>query len=375
MSISKSRKGSQKLLKFKNGRSGNSGDGDSKPAEGAAIAAPEGAEWGWLQSAGPPATEPGSGTDGDCVTDEFPAGAVDVSTDNSADNVAGEVAAGDAAAGSQLGATDRWPAPLAPVDLDNLPSNARVLRPVTVPANEIAQSHEHLLHAQGAVAQPPSAGVPGSWPGARGEFPWSQPDTASGFPAPARRRRRRRVAIGAGVFAVVALVLVGGAVMAGVLSFSSSSASSSSASSSAAVAGPPPTQTACPASSSNGVVTGSGPGDQDSGPGVIEAFNHAYYVQRSAAAARAVAAPGAVAAEPVMQAYIDKLPVGTTHCLSITTLAPNTFRVVLTEIPPDSAQPGRPGDPAPAPPVAIHQRISTIESSGKTWIASINPDS
>ena len=137
----------------------------------------------------------------------------------------------------------------------------------------------------------------------------------------------------------------------------------------------PPVQTPCPSSAADGVVTGNGAGDQDSGPGVIEAFNHAYYTLRSAAAARAVAAPGAVADEPVMQGYIDKIPAGTTHCLTISPLSPNTFRVVLTEIPPTSGQPGRPGDPSPTPPVAIHQKITTVESGGKVWIASINPDS
>ncbi|MFW0783709.1 hypothetical protein AAFP35_04250 [Gordonia sp. CPCC 206044] len=112
------------------------------------------------------------------------------------------------------------------------------------------------------------------------------------------------------------------------------------------------------------VTTGDGPGDQASGPGVILAFNHAYYVDRSAKAARAVAAPNAVATQPVMQKYIDQREPGTKHCLSITDRGNNTYSVVLTEIPPDPS----------ADPIVYRQTIRTVESRGKTWIASIKAD-
>ncbi|GAB89508.1 hypothetical protein [Gordonia rhizosphera] len=115
----------------------------------------------------------------------------------------------------------------------------------------------------------------------------------------------------------------------------------------------------CPALVDGGVTTGDGPGDQNSGAGAILAFNHAYYVSRSAARARAVSAPNAVASEDVMQQYIDQRPVGTTHCLSITDEGNNTYDVVLTEYPPGAAT------------IVYHQIIRTVESDGKTYIASI----
>lgn len=100
-------------------------------------------------------------------------------------------------------------------------------------------------------------------------------------------------------------------------------------------------------------------GDQESGPGAIRAFNHGYYVLRSAKAARAVAAPGAVASEYVMQQYIDQRPIGTRHCLRITEQAPNEYSVVLTELQPDAA------------PITYRQVIRTSTTGGKAFIQSI----
>ncbi|WP_202421813.1 hypothetical protein [Gordonia sp. SID5947] len=118
---------------------------------------------------------------------------------------------------------------------------------------------------------------------------------------------------------------------------------------------------ACPSTTERGVTTGNDAGDQNSGPGVIKAFNHAYYVERSASAARAVAAPNAVASRDVMQRYIDQRSSGTQYCLSITARGKTTYDVVLTEIPPESG----------AVPIVYRQRIQTVEARGKTWIASI----
>ncbi|MGC5258104.1 hypothetical protein ACPXCG_17310 [Gordonia sp. DT218] len=129
----------------------------------------------------------------------------------------------------------------------------------------------------------------------------------------------------------------------------------SSATSSAVVAAP------CPSSTEGAVTTGNDAGDQKSGPGVIKAFNHAYYVERSATQARAVAAPNAVASRNVMQKYIDQRPPGTEYCLSITARGKTTYDVVLTETTPDSD----------AAPIVYRQRIQTVEAGGKTWISSI----
>jgi hypothetical protein len=120
----------------------------------------------------------------------------------------------------------------------------------------------------------------------------------------------------------------------------------------------------CPTIVDGAVTTGHGSGDQKTGAGAILAFNYAYYVDRSAAAARAVAAPNAVATADVMQRYIDQRPAGTQHCLSITDRGRGTYSVVLTEIPPE------PG----AQPIVYRQTIKTIQSRGKSWIASITSE-
>lgn len=68
-------------------------------------------------------------------------------------------------------------------------------------------------------------------------------------------------------------------------------------------------------------ATGTGPGGTADAPGVILAFEHAYYVQRSGAAARAVVAPdAAVPSAGVIQQGIDRTPAGTRYCTRITRL-------------------------------------------------------
>lgn len=80
-------------------------------------------------------------------------------------------------------------------------------------------------------------------------------------------------------------------------------------------------------------------GGTDSGPSAIFAFQHAYYVTRSAELARAVVAPNAsVPTAEAIQTGIDSIPAGTTHCVTITPGSfAGQFRVVVTEKRPDSA--------------------------------------
>ncbi|WP_231632825.1 MULTISPECIES: hypothetical protein [Gordonia] len=107
------------------------------------------------------------------------------------------------------------------------------------------------------------------------------------------------------------------------------------------------------------VSDGDDAGNQESGAGAIRAFNHAYYVLRSARAARAVAAPGAVASEYVMQQYINQRPLGTRHCLIVSDRGPGEYSVVLTELQPDAA------------PITYRQVIRTTTTGGKSYIQSI----
>ncbi|WP_433715562.1 hypothetical protein ACQP2U_17020 [Nocardia sp. CA-084685] len=104
-----------------------------------------------------------------------------------------------------------------------------------------------------------------------------------------------------------------------------------------AVSGPTPA-TECPAERVGGTITGNGAGGMDSGPGVIFAFQYAYYVTRSGVATREFVAPNAsVSPAGTIQQGIDGIPAGTTHCISIT---PGTsvgqYLVQVTEHRPDS---------------------------------------
>lgn len=77
-------------------------------------------------------------------------------------------------------------------------------------------------------------------------------------------------------------------------------------------------------------------GDQRSGPGVIAAFNYAYYNRRDAAAARALATPtSTVTSAPELQTFIDTLPEGTNYCLRTVELSAGVFFVDLSVMRPD----------------------------------------
>lgn len=84
------------------------------------------------------------------------------------------------------------------------------------------------------------------------------------------------------------------------------------------------------------VVRGNGIGSTGSGADAILAFQHAYYVDRSGAVARAATAPDAwVSTAQTIDAGIATVPVGTHHCVQITPLPDGRFDVVITESRPD----------------------------------------
>ncbi|MFI7666999.1 hypothetical protein [Nocardia sp. NPDC049526] len=94
----------------------------------------------------------------------------------------------------------------------------------------------------------------------------------------------------------------------------------------------------CPAERVGDTITGNGAGGLDSGPGVIFAFQYAYYVTRSGVATREFVAPNAsVSPAGTIQQGIDGIPAGTTHCISITPGAfAGQYLVQVTEHRPDS---------------------------------------
>lgn len=101
-------------------------------------------------------------------------------------------------------------------------------------------------------------------------------------------------------------------------------------------------------------------GDQTSAEGVIAAFEHAYYAQRSGAAVRALVAPGAPfnSAEAI-QGGIDSVPARTTYCLTVTGVAPQTYSIGLTEYAPG-------GDEK-----QYLQKVTTAVVDGRVFIASV----
>lgn len=83
------------------------------------------------------------------------------------------------------------------------------------------------------------------------------------------------------------------------------------------------------ADATNGTqIVGRGAGDQSTGPGLIQAFDHAYYVAHDGAKVASLM----VTADPAaIQKAIDALPANTEHCLAISpTPDPNVFDVALT---------------------------------------------
>lgn len=101
-------------------------------------------------------------------------------------------------------------------------------------------------------------------------------------------------------------------------------------------------------------------GDQNSGAGVIAAWNHAYYVQRSGAAARALATPNSsVVPAEQLQPFIDGLPVGTNYCVRTKALSTDVYLVDLSEMRPEGA-------------VRITQTVTTKKIDGKWFVDVFN---
>lgn len=96
----------------------------------------------------------------------------------------------------------------------------------------------------------------------------------------------------------------------------------------------PATETAATAVADNPCSPGEG--DQLSGEGVIAALEHRYYLLRDGSAARELMAPdAALPTAAAIQQGIDSVPLGTTHCLKVTAIGPDTYSAQITEVRPD----------------------------------------
>lgn len=135
--------------------------------------------------------------------------------------------------------------------------------------------------------------------------------------------------------------------------------SSSEPTSAPALAVTPPVETTEPVADPSACRTDTG--DQKSGAGVIAAFEHAYYVARSGAAVRALATPEtSLPLADKIQAGIDTVPTGTTHCVRITPITTGVYSVVLAEMRPGQA------------PAQFPQTITTKDIDGRWFVDTIS---
>lgn len=113
------------------------------------------------------------------------------------------------------------------------------------------------------------------------------------------------------------------------------------------------------------LTIGRGPGDNNSGPGVILGFEYAFYTDRNGEKARSYVTPEAdtVGSAAIIQDGIDKyVPLGTTYCAQINQIGPDSYELDLTE--------RRPGGTS-ADDLLYTQLITTTVRDGRTMIATI----
>lgn len=193
----------------------------------------------------------------------------------------------------------------------------------------------------------------------------SPPLAAPSLGRPRRARRAGGVRVRRWLPAAV-IVAVGVLVVAGVWAAVSDRSDPQPTAMPTATSNAPPPSPApaddCPSETIGAVTTGRDAGDQNSGPGVIKAFNYAYYRLRDARAAQSFTAKSAGLNPAEMQGFIDRRPVGTSYCLEITDRGGGLYAVQLTETPPDGGAP-----------TVFSQLIQTTQTSGKTWIATNRP--
>lgn len=235
--------------------------------------------------------------------------------------------------------------------------------PARLPAEERIPGHEDRDERQQddlstlplrAAARAPGPTAPGPDPtGGRAAAHEDARETGEAGPATPRPPRRPvRIALA---------VAAGAAVLGGssVLGFGVVRGATGPGSEPAAAAATP----GCEDRVEQGRVTGSGPGSLDSPAGAVLAFDHAYYVDRSAKKAFEAVAPSSRMTEEQLRVEgIDRLAEGTTHCVRVSEIAPTLLEVELTEFPPG------------ADPVLIRQRIRVAHNPDGTWgIVSITP--
>lgn len=158
----------------------------------------------------------------------------------------------------------------------------------------------------------------------------------------AQTKRQRTVRNRALAAAAAAIVALAGAIVA-VVEFGGGHSGPQTAPTTnplpAPVAQQPGLAAWCQEKSTPQLVSGSGSGDVNSGPGIILHLEYAWYVLRDPVAVRATLTQDAQAApEQATRDAISAIPAGTKHCVTITPLMPDRWNVTVDEKHPDGSQ-------------------------------------
>ncbi|TSD94821.1 hypothetical protein FOS14_19455 [Skermania sp. ID1734] len=179
--------------------------------------------------------------------------------------------------------------------------------------------------------------------------------------AQSQRRRRRRWPVLGGCAAVIALAAGGAAwALTGPTGDDRETVSPTTATLSSPATSVPTSTTTMPAAPPQDECR-SDAGDQATPEGVIAAFEHAYYQQRDAVAARALASPTTTVTDPAdLQTFIDKVPVGAAYCVRITPLATNVYLIDIAVTPPGAQTTRNTGT------------VSTVNINGRWYVDAFN---
>lgn len=201
------------------------------------------------------------------------------------------------------------------------PRTRTVRQPVSAPATRERFSSSAGASARGSGARVVAAADAGRRP--------ARPATRPAGSATRTGRGVRFAGAGVAAVAVVGVAMWGASSLIG--AFTGDDDVDSGAPAPATAAAAPATAAAV----SDGPCS-PGEGDQSSGEGVIAALEHRYYLLRDGGAVRELMATDAPLPDAAtIQLGIDSVPLGTTHCLEVTAIGPNTYSAQITEIRPD----------------------------------------
>ncbi|MBV7706819.1 hypothetical protein NOVA_28940 [Nocardia nova] len=216
--------------------------------------------------------------------------------------------------------------------------------------NQPSTPPEHEIDLDAAAVDPTVQ------PGLSAQSGWFTPPSGEALEQPAAQPRSGRRLPLRGWAALAALA----AVTVGMLATTHSSHESGSRAIGVSVtAGPPATTTTAAASDDpcaglSGAVVTNRAGKADTIAGVIATFEFDYYVERSAEKAMQLVAPDAGMTQQGLAEGIASIPLGATHCVSITPVTTNTANAHITELHPDGRR------------VDYLQVINTISAPGSS---------